>query len=153
MTNEQKVFDTIEERAYYVQLGGKKVRMYPTSLSDDQYISTIISKFPKDLQNINAITANDIMSLASSKDLAKLVSVPAKSKAWFYPDRLLSTWIRRKRAFYLAYKRSSKMEIRKAVIPLIKEIQLFFYRDCIISLQGQNVLKPTKETEATALGD
>ncbi|WP_101690752.1 hypothetical protein [Dysgonomonas massiliensis] len=153
MTSEELVYNSLEERAYSIKLGGKDVRMFPASLSDAQYISVLISRLSKELnKDAKVVTVEDMLSLSNSKDLASLVSVTAKSKAWFYPFRIISTWIRRKYAFHLAYNRATKLEIRLAIIHIINEMQLFFYRDCIISLQGQNILKQTKETDQTALG-
>lgn len=150
-TKEQYVFDALEQNPYYAILGGKKVRMLPSTLSDDQYVGAIISKFP-DLNNEDIITPDDIVSLLNAKDLAKIISRTAKSRAWFYPFRIFSTWVRRKRAFYLAYKKASKIELNVQVTRIIPEMRLFFYRNCIITLKKTNTIKPTKKTDPTALG-
>lgn len=149
MTKEEKVHDIIKQKPFYIYLGGKKVRLLPSSMYDDMTIGSIVSRI-KEVTSSEFVTDEDMLSLLSAKDLAKVISITAKSTSRLWLVNIVDTFFRRKRAFRLAYKKASKYEIAKAVVHIIPQMNVFFYRNAIISLKGQNLLKLTKETETTA---
>ena len=149
MTKEEKVYNLIADKPFNIQLGGKDVRLIPSRLVDDYKISSIISKLG-DVVESEYITDKDILSLLNAKEIAEIISITAKSTLSIPLIREIDTYFRRKRAYRLALNRATKSEIAMAVVKIIPQMQLFFYRRAIISLKGQNVLKPTKETETTA---
>ncbi len=148
MTTEERVYNGIVQKPFNIKLGGKDVRLLQSTLSDDYQISSIVSKI-SDVVESEYITDKDILSLLNAKEIAKIIAVTAKSISPIPIIREIDTYFRRKRAYNLAYKRASKAEIGFAIVAIIPQMQLFFYRRAIISLKGQNTLKPTKETETT----
>lgn len=149
MTKEEKVYNIVAEKPFYIQLGGEKVRLLPTTLSDDYKIGSIIAKI-SDVVDSEFITDKDILSLLNAKEIATIISTLAKSTIGNSFINSIDTYFRRRKAYNLAYKKASKEQIGIAIVSIIPQMQLFFYRRCIISLKGMATMKPTKETEAIA---
>lgn len=149
MTKEEKVYNIVAEKPFYIQLGGEKVRLLPTTLSDDYKIASIVAKI-RDVVDSEYITDKDMLSLLNAKEIATIISTLAKSTISNKIINRIDTYFRRRKAYNLAYRKASKEEIGVAIVSIIPQMQLFFYRRCIITLKGMNTLKPTKEIEATA---
>lgn len=160
MTEEKKVLDVLEQREYPIQLGGEMVYLRPATSSDMQQISALSSELP--IPEVYPQGTPDhiavppvIKELKHAKTLAEIISISAVYKTNIKFPR----WIRsilnnraRKRAFNLAYYEASMIDIHKAVGCIFSNSHVFFYQDCITILKGINQIKPTKETDQTALG-
>ncbi|SHG31722.1 hypothetical protein [Dysgonomonas macrotermitis] len=160
MTEEKKVIEVLEQREFSIQLGGETVYLRPATLSDMQQISALTSDLP--IPEIYPQGTPDhialppvIKELKYSKTLAEIISISAvyKSKLKF------PKWIKsilnnraRKKVFELAYREASIKEIHNVTGQLFLNSHVFFYQDCITILKGINQIKPTKETDQTALG-
>ncbi len=145
---EKKAFDVLEEKSYDVTLGNKKFKFNPINLSGRERISTVVAnlkiKFNEGMKD-SELLAEAIESGKYSREIAEFIIAGSHTKGRF---RKLKEWILFKSIFYDA----DNSEIKKAVIHIMEQIEPAFFLGIIISLNRQNMMKPTKETEATALG-
>jgi hypothetical protein len=147
---EDKALKTLTEASCKVKLGGREFEFKPISLADREKISVLAAKI--DINAANITTDGEMLNEAIrcgkyARHLAAFITVGAHIR-----DLPLIASIKRKRLFKAAFHRASNEEIMHAVICILEHIEPAFFLKCIISLNRQNILKSTKETEATAHG-
>lgn len=160
MTEEKKVLEVLEQREYPIQIGGEKVYLRPATLSDMQQISALTSDLP--IPEVYPQGTPDhvavppvIKELKYAKVLAEIISMSAVYKSKFKLPRWIKSFLdnrAKKKVFRLAYSEASITEIHNVVGQIFLNSHVFFYQDCITILKGINQIKPTKETDRTALG-
>jgi hypothetical protein len=148
MNTEEKTADALSQSAYEVTLGGRKFKFRPMSLSDREEISAIASG----IEAFEVKEMSDGETLAEAIRYGKYARRIASVVATGAHVRGFAAFLRRRRIFRKAYRDASVEELVMCIKSIIEHVEPAFFLSIIISLSRQNMLKPTKETGATARG-
>jgi hypothetical protein len=171
-TVEKKVFDALAQKSCTVTLGGKEFEFRPMSLSDRQEISVISENLPPapstgggeaDAEGEQDVLKDAIAAGKYARQIAEIISVGAhvrgdivrKEKIWFglrEREVVITEAERRQELFRYAYEHASFVEVYEAVKQVFVNSHPAFFLNITTSLCPKNMLKPTKETAATAPG-
>ncbi|GHT04911.1 hypothetical protein AGMMS49525_11710 [Bacteroidia bacterium] len=152
---EQNAFDVLSQKPYKVTLGGKSFQFNRISMNERQEIAAIAARL--ELQNhleagVNMPEGEALTEAINcgkyGKEIAEIVSIIAHTKGFC---DYLKKW-RRDRIFKAAYFDATTEEIAICINKFLDQVEPAFFLSILISLNRQNILKPTKEIEATALG-
>ena len=148
---EKKVFDALAQAPYTVTLGGKEFKFRPMSLSDMQEISVISGTIGTDgtngMDDERNILQDAIASGKYAQQIAKIISVGAHVRGFRVFEKA-----RRRKLFRYVYEHATIDEVYEAIKQIFTNSHPAFFLNIITSLCPKNMLTPTKETEATALG-
>ena len=164
---EQIVAETLAQKSYKVTLGGKEFEFNPISLSDREEISVYAAKLKAeiDTQDTDGVLLSKAIECGKfGKEIAKIISICAHLRGSVSVKKEIKKYIffksevefeiteeeRRKEIYEYAYKMASTEELQDCVMKLAEQINPAFFLSIIISLNRQNTLTKTKETEATA---
>jgi hypothetical protein len=148
MNTEEKAAFALAQKPYEVILGGKKFNFRPMSLSDREEISAIVSGIEVSVNR--EMRDGEVLSEAIrcgkyGRRVAAFVATGAHVRGFL-------AGLRRRIIFRRAYKYANPEELMACVRSILDHVEPAFFLGIIISLSRQNMLKPTKETEATARG-
>jgi len=152
-TDEAKVFSALAEESYTVTLGGAEYEFKPLTLYDREQIAILASEIELKLEVTDGIVADgDALDEAIrcgkyARHLAHFIGIGAHVRG--LP---VIAEIQRRRIINAALDKASPAEIKLAVSKILSHIDPTFFLGCLISLNRPNILKKTKETEATARG-
>jgi hypothetical protein len=165
---EKKVFDALTQASYKVWLGGKEFEFRPMSLSDRQEMSVISERIPnmEAKENDSDVFKDSIAAGKYAREIAEIISVGAHVRGWkvsgfkfevfglkfWIPCGIATEKARRRKLFLYAYEHATVEEIYEAIKQIFVNSHPAFFLNIITSLCPKNLLKPTKETEATAHG-
>ena len=163
---EKKVFDALAQAPYKVTLGGKEFEFRPMSLSDRQEISAISDSIPiVEISEGESDTLKDAIEAGKhSRQIAEIISVGAhirgdkvrKAKIGniIIPWQTVTVTEKEQRdeLFRHVYENTPIDEIYEAVKLIFVNSHPAFFLNIITSLCPRDILKPTKEIEATAPG-
>jgi hypothetical protein len=148
MNVEKKTASILAQKAYEVILGGRKFGFKPLSLSDREEMSAIASTvkeaFGSEIGDGDAM-AEAIRCGKYAGQIAAFIATGAHVRGFM-------AFIRRRMIYRAAYRSASTEELILCMHSILDHIEPAFFLSIIISLNRQNTLKPTKETEATAPG-
>jgi hypothetical protein len=150
MTVEEKTALALSGASCELTLGGRSYTFRPLSLCDREQISVLASVLSTSVRE--DMTDGELLKEAVAcgrygKVIALIISAGAHVRG-FAPLAAFRRW----RLYRAAYRSASTPEIMACVKHILEGIEPAFFLGIIISLSRQNMLKPTKETEATAPG-
>jgi hypothetical protein len=150
VTAEASVAAALGEKPYDVILGGKRFKFRPVSVRDREEMAAIASEIRYEIRD--GATDGELLDAAIrygkyGGHIARFIAAGAHVRG--FP---LLRHIRRRRIFRAAYGRATDSEIMSALNGIFNHIRPGFFLLFITSLNRQNILKGTKETEATVPG-
>lgn len=180
-TIEQQVNDILSNRKYNLNIAGENVTFRMATLQDLEDISAIVSELPifKEIIQNEENSSEEVWQIIDAFKYAKKlgdiikVTVDPDIHVELERDKVKGTLLKTKEQVYqekyndiynkiykqevkriddLIYKKANVMDIWITVQLIFKNSHVFFYQKSITFLNGMNLLKPTKETEAIALG-
>lgn len=146
-TIENQVSNVIQQTPFEVKIGSKKFLFNRLSLSDRISISAFASELPV-IENIEGenILYEAIEAGKYSKILAKIIAIASKPKSDWKIFRKWHIWYQKRRIYKALMEEPMAMsELYDIYKKIAMQISPAFFLDIIISLNGQNYLKPTKE--------
>jgi hypothetical protein len=145
---EEKAASALAQKPFEVILGGRKFGFRPLSLSDREELSVIVSSIEVSVDD--GMSDGELMKEAIrcgkyGRQVASFVATGAHVRGFAASFR---RWL----VFRRAYKHASIDELVSCIRSILDQVEPAFFLGIIISLSRQNILKPTKETAATARG-
>jgi hypothetical protein len=148
MDIEERTSAALSEASYEVSLGGRRFRFRPMSLSDREAISALASGIApfegRDMSDGELLT-EAVRYGRYGRRIASIVATGAHVRGF-------AAFFRRRLIFRRAYRDASVEELTLCMKRIFDHVEPAFFLSIIISLSRQNMLKPTKGTEATVPG-
>lgn len=148
---ELEVAKALAQEPFIITIGEKELLFNKLSLAEREKISAHASLLPLidiDLSDENTKKLSDaILAMKYSRTLAEIITIAAKVKSDWRYFKKLNIWFKKRNIFKAIYNEPMTIfELYDIYKRIAVQIGPAFFLDIIISLKGQNHLKPTKET-------